>query len=89
MSPSLSSTGNSNAAAVLVNPNHRSLTTTKIRPMDLPRRSPPKDVLERQRLLLDVELSVGRVAMVAAVILMGGEMVTGLSMMTQVTEVLH
>jgi hypothetical protein len=85
---SISSSGISNASAISF-VNQSLLTTATIRPMDLPRRSPPKDVLERQRLLLDIELSVGRVAMIAAMILLGGEIFTGLSMMTQVSEVLH
>jgi hypothetical protein len=58
------------------------------RTVDLPRHSPPKNVIQRQRLLLDLEMMIGRVAMIAALILMSGEIITGLSMTDQVTGLL-
>jgi hypothetical protein len=58
------------------------------RTVDLPRHSPPKKVIQRQKLLLDLEMMVGRIAMIAALILMSGEIITGLSMTDQVSGLL-
>ena len=53
-------------------------------PKVLPRHSPPADVVERQNLLWDVELTTGRVAMVAAILLFLGEISSGLSISEQI-----
>ena len=56
------------------------------RAMDLPKHSPPKEVLQRQKAMLDAEILVGRAAMVAALVLFVNEFFTGNSMMDQVTS---
>jgi hypothetical protein len=53
------------------------------RAMDLPRHSPPKVVLKRQKMMLDAELAVGRMAMVTALVLFINECFTGNSMVEQ------
>jgi hypothetical protein len=56
-------------------------TTKEPRPMDLPRHSPPKDVIQGRKLLLDMEMTMGRLTMITAMILFAGEIVTGSSML--------
>jgi hypothetical protein len=77
-------------AAVTVSPLHDDSNKNNVAPraIDLPRHSPPRQVIQRQQLLLDMEMIVGRVAMVVALILLGGEVFTGLSMTDQVTGLL-
>ena len=53
---------------------------------ELPRHSPPADDAMRERLLWDTEMTLGRVAMVAALFLLVGEIFTGQSMTDQVTS---
>lgn len=61
----------------------------KPRAMDLPRHSPPKEFLRRQKMMFDAEMIVGRLAMVAALILFGNELITGTSMADQMTGLLQ
>ena len=56
------------------------------RAMDLPKHSPPRELLQRQKAMLDAELLVGRAAMVAALVLFVNEFFTGDSMLEQVTS---
>jgi hypothetical protein len=67
---------------------HQQSNVVAIDPKDLPRHSPPAAVVEREKLLWDAELITGRVAMVAAVLLLGGEVVSGLSISDQLMNLL-
>lgn len=58
------------------------------RTIDLPKHSPPKAVVQRQKMMLDLEMVVGRMAMVAGIFLLVNELVTGSSMMEQVSGLL-
>jgi hypothetical protein len=53
-------------------------------PIDLPKHSPPPEVVQKVRFLWDMEMTIGRVAMVAAMFLLAGEVFTGLSVTDQV-----
>jgi hypothetical protein len=55
---------------------------------DLPRHSPSTDDAMKEKLLWDVEMTLGRVSMVTAVFLLFGEIFTGQSMADQVTRFL-
>mmetsp|Transcript_2025 Transcript_2025/g.3252 ORF Transcript_2025/g.3252 Transcript_2025/m.3252 type:complete len:159 (+) Transcript_2025:124-600(+) len=72
-------TPNTDAAGVTAIP------AEKPRAMDLPRHSPPKELVQRHTMLLDMEMIVGRIAMVTALLLFGGEILTGLTMTDQVS----
>jgi hypothetical protein len=63
-----------------------SILPPKPRPMDLPRHSPPQEVLQRQKFMLDAEMFVGRLAMVAAMVLFANEIFTGSSLADQVSK---
>lgn len=56
---------------------------------DLPRRSPSADDAMREQLLWDVEMFLGRIAMIAGLILLADEVFTGQSMAEQVTSFLQ
>jgi hypothetical protein len=51
-----------------------------IRSMDLPKHSPPREVLNGAKLLWDFEIIVGRAAMLASLLFFVGEAVCGWSM---------
>jgi hypothetical protein len=51
--------------------------------MNLPTHSPPREVVENKLFLWDFEMTLGRVAMVASVLLLGGKVTTGLSVAGQ------
>jgi hypothetical protein len=53
-------------------------TSKKPRSIFLPRRSPTPEQLQRQKMLLDVELVIGRFAMVTAILFVVGEVMSGL-----------
>jgi hypothetical protein len=55
--------------------------------MDLPRHSPPREVVEKELFLLDFEMIFGRVAMVAFLLFLGGEVATGLSIADQINGI--
>lgn len=63
-----------------------SILPPKPRAMDLPRHSPPQEVLQRQKFMLDAEMLVGRLAMVAAMVLFANEIFTGSSLADQVSK---
>jgi hypothetical protein len=55
--------------------------------IDLPKHSPPPEVVQKVRLLWDMEMALGRVAMVAAMLLFAGEVFTGLSATDQMGRI--
>lgn len=55
---------------------------------ELPRHSPSSDDTMKEKMLWDMEMTLGRVAMVAAVFLIFGELFTGQSMAEQVARFL-
>ena len=62
--------------------------TEKPKAIDLPRHAPPKKVIEQRLMFLDVEMLFGRISMVAAMLLIAGELATGLSVTDQVNGIL-
>jgi hypothetical protein len=60
--------------------------TMEPRLMDLPRHSPPKEIAQWQKVWLDVEMIIGRLCMVTALVLMANEVMTGSSLSDQVTR---
>ncbi|KAG7337393.1 hypothetical protein IV203_010097 [Nitzschia inconspicua] len=54
--------------------------------IDLPFRPPSREVLQRRKLMLDVEMMIGRLAMVTALVLFANEIVTGSSLMDQIVS---
>jgi hypothetical protein len=63
----------------------KSLQSPKM--MDLPRHSAPREVVEKKLFLWDFEMMLGRVAMVASLLFLGGEVATGLSIADQMKGV--
>jgi hypothetical protein len=59
-----------------------------VNPLELPKHSPSKEVVARAKFLLNSEMALGRIAMIAAVLLLVGEVVTGLSITDQITSLL-
>ena len=49
------------------------------KPIDLPRHSPPRSVIARTKMMLDMEMIVGRIAMISFFLFLAGEILTGLS----------
>ena len=66
-----------------------SYSTETLRQMDLPRRSKTAERLELYRNLWEAELSLGRMSMLASLLLLAGELSTGMSMMEQISSLLH
>ncbi|KAG7360371.1 hypothetical protein IV203_035470 [Nitzschia inconspicua] len=56
------------------------------RPIDLPYRPPSREVLQRRKVMLDVEMMIGRLAMVTALVLFANEIVTGSSLTDQIVS---
>jgi hypothetical protein len=68
-----------------LHPTKISLQAPKL--MDLPRHSPPREVVEKKLFLLDFEMILGRVAMIASLLFLGGEVATGLSVADQMNGI--
>jgi hypothetical protein len=49
------------------------------KPTDLPKHSPPRAVVARTKMMLDMEMVIGRMAMVSFFLFLAGEVLTGLS----------
>jgi hypothetical protein len=64
-----------------------SSVTSKMEPraMYLPRHSPPKDTVYWQQIVLDIEIIIGRLSLVAALVLLANEVMTGSGLFDQVT----
>jgi hypothetical protein len=56
-------------------------------PLELPKHSLPREVVRRKKLVWDMEMMFGRVAMVAFVFMVAGELLTGLSATDQMTGI--
>jgi hypothetical protein len=56
-------------------------------PRELPRHSPSPETLKEQKVLMDMEMVIGRLFMVAALIFFAGEVSSGLSITDQLTGV--
>ena len=56
-----------------------SSSNKRARTMDLPKHSPPQAEMERTKLMLDMEMFVGRIAMISFLVFVAGEFTTGLS----------
>jgi hypothetical protein len=56
-------------------------------PLELPKHSLPREVVKRKLLVWDMEMMFGRVAMVAFIFMVAGELLTGLSATDQMTGI--
>jgi len=71
------------AAATVLEEEERAFRETPAR-LDLPKHSPPADVVQKTIFLLDTEIYLGRIAMLAAVVLLAGEIFTGTRVSDQI-----
>ena len=59
--------------------------TDEVKSIDLPKHSPPSNVVERTKLMLDMEITIGRIAMISfLVVFVLGELSTGMTAQQQI-----
>ncbi|CAB9521630.1 expressed unknown protein [Seminavis robusta] len=59
---------------------------SRLSKMDMPRHGPTAQEIQSAKLLMSMEMTIGRGAMMVAVLLMGTELVTGMSLPEQVSH---